>query len=157
MAEDGKAIAISANPQTFTSSDGGNTYSPDSVVLTPRFQNTTYRKWYYINSGGTEVDLTSSPPTGVSINSTTKALTITKAAVSDLSSGSAAFKNYKSIVFKCEVNEKDANNNYIYDTFTVVKLKDGKAIASVEIKYGMSASSTTAPSTWYDSISSITT
>jgi len=157
MAEDGKMVFISANPQTFSSTDGGNTYSPDSVVLTPRFQNTTYRKWYYINSGGTEVDLTSSPPTGVSINSTTKALTITKAAVSDLSSGSAAFKNYKSIVFKCEVNETDANNNYIYDTFTVVKLKDGKAIASVEIKYGMSASSTTAPSTWYDSISSITT
>ena len=153
LADEVKAIFLSANPQTFTSEDGGNTYSPDSITITPRFQNTTYRKWYYINSGGTEVDLTSNPPTGVSINSTTKALIITKAAVSD--SGSAAFKNYKSIVFKCEVNEKDANNNNIYDTFTIVKLKDGKAIASIEIRYGASASSTTQPTTWYEDIDDV--
>lgn len=44
MAEDGKMVFISANPQTFSSTDGGKIYSPDSVVLTPRFQNTTYYK-----------------------------------------------------------------------------------------------------------------
>lgn len=158
LADEVKAIFLSANPQTFTSVDGGNTYSPDSITITPRFQNTTYltNGWSYINSGGTEVQLTDSAlPSGFSLNVTTKALTINKSLVSDLASGSALFKNYKSIVFKCKVNEVDANNNNIYDTFTVVKLKDGKAIASIEIRYGASASSTTQPTTWYEDIDDV--
>jgi len=156
-ADETQAVYISANPDTFESSDGGKTYSPDSVVLTPRFINTTYYKWYYINSGGTEVDLTSSTPSGISINS--GVLTITKAAVSDLASGSAVFKNYKSITFKCVAYiGNSSSNTKVSDYYTIVKLKDGIGITSKETKYAQSSSGTTTPTSgWQDSISAVRT
>ena len=158
-ADETQAVYISANPDTFESNDGGKTYSPNSVVLTPRFINTTYYKWYYINSGGTEVDLTSSTPSGISINS--GVLTITKAAVSDLASGSAVFKNYKSITFKCVAYiGNSSSNTKVSDYYTIVKLKDGIGISSKETKYAQSSSGTTPPSNssdWKDTIALVGT
>lgn len=91
--------------------------------------------------------MTSGTTAGVSINSTTKVLTISKTAVSDLASGSAVFKNYKSIVFKCEANETDANGTKICDYFTVAKLQDGTGISSVSIEYAQSSIGTQPPDT----------
>ena len=45
-------VDITASSQMFKSIDGGVTFSPNTIVLTPRFQTVTYSKWQYSQNGG---------------------------------------------------------------------------------------------------------
>jgi hypothetical protein len=50
-------VDISATSQVFKSLDGGTTYSPNEITLTPRFQTVTYQDdsshgWFYSVNGG---------------------------------------------------------------------------------------------------------
>lgn len=55
-----KTADIAVTNQVFKSEDGGTTYTPASIVMTPTFQTVTYSKWQYsINGGSTFVDAAS--------------------------------------------------------------------------------------------------
>lgn len=116
-----KAINITPSSQVFKSTDGGTTFSPDKITITPRIQgDIEYSKWQYSTDGGkTWTDITKST-NGVSISSTI--LSIAK-------SSTLYTETITSIVFKCISN----NPNY-YDTCTISKLYD-----VVDIKSGIDA------------------
>lgn len=106
-----KAIDITPSSQVFKSTDGGTTFSPDKITITPRIQgDIEYSKWQYSTDGGkTWTDITEST-NGVSISSTI--LSIAK-------SSTLYTETITSIVFKCISNDP----NY-YDTCTISKLYD---------------------------------
>lgn len=106
-----KSIYITASSQVFKSTDGGTTFSPDTITLTPVFQGgITYSKWQYsVNGGSSWTDVTSGSH-GLTISS--GILTIAK--TSDLYTDSIT-----SISFKCI-----SNNSSYYDIITVLKLYD---------------------------------
>lgn len=56
-----KSIDITASSQVFKSTDGGMTFSPDTIKLSPIFQGgISFSKWQYSINGGTSwVDVAS--------------------------------------------------------------------------------------------------
>lgn len=107
--EPAKAVFITASSQVFKSNDGGKTFTPDTIKLTPTFQgNISYSKWQYSTNGGNSwIDITSGTH-GLTI--TSNVLTINKS--SDLFTDTVT-----SIVFKC----LSSNTSY-FDTMTIIKL-----------------------------------
>lgn len=106
-----KSVDITASSQVFKSTDGGSTFSPDTIKLTPVFQGgISYSKWQYSTNGGSSWTDVSSGSHGLTISS--GVLTIAK--TSDLYTSSVT-----SISFKCI-----SNNTSYYDTITVLKLYD---------------------------------
>ena len=106
-----KAIDITPSSQVFKSTDGGTTFSPDKITITPRIQgDIEYSKWKYSTDGGeTWTDITEST-NGVSISSTI--LSIAK-------SSTLYTETITSIVFKCI-----SNDSSFYDTCTISKIYD---------------------------------
>jgi hypothetical protein len=108
------AIGLNIEPSgsLFKSTDGGTTYSPSTIELRPNLQNTTFGSWYYrgiqiTNTGSgssTNVD-------GVSLNSSTKVLTI--------SPSSTEFNTYPSLTFEARDSSGTAK-----DSATVTKIVD---------------------------------
>ena len=108
------AIGLNIEPSgsLFKSTDGGTTYSPSTIELRPNLQNTTFGSWYYrgiqiTNTGSgssTNVD-------GVSLNSSTKVLTI--------SPSSTEFNTYPSLTFEARDSSGTAK-----DSATVTKIAD---------------------------------
>lgn len=106
-----KAIDVTPSSQVFKSTDGGTTFSPDKITITPRIQgDIEYSKWQYSTDGGkTWTDITEST-NGVSISST----------ILSIAKSSTLYTNtITSIVFKCISND----SNY-YDTCTISKVYD---------------------------------
>ena len=55
-----KSVDIMASTQVFKSTDGGATFFPDTITLTPSLQNINFSKWQYsINGGSTWLDVVS--------------------------------------------------------------------------------------------------
>lgn len=106
-----KSVDITANSQIFKSTDGGQTFSPETIKLTPTFQGgISFSKWQYsIDGGATWKDVVSGN-NGLYISSSI--LTINK--TSNLYTDTTT-----SITFKCI-----SNNTSYYDTLTVIKLYD---------------------------------
>jgi hypothetical protein len=97
----------------FKSVDGGSTYSPTSITITPFYQAVNYSKWSYSTNGGSSFSDVTSSTDGVDISDTSPyPLTVQNS--SDL------FNTNSSIVFRCDTN--DAN---IYDVIAITKIKDG--------------------------------
>lgn len=107
-------VDITASSQMFKSTDGGVTFSPDTIVLTPRFQTVTYSKWQYIIGTNTPVNVVSGQ-NGLTLNGSV--LTISK--------DSSLFNTNSSVTFKCI-----SSNANVFDTITVVKLYD---ISNIQI------------------------
>ena len=108
-------VDINLSSQIFKSTDGGTTFSPDTITLTPRFQNVSFGSWQYSTNGGltwTTITNTTSSTTNCYYSASTKVLTIPK-----------DFTGYTdkitSIVFKCV-----GSISTVYDTVTVAKLYD---------------------------------
>lgn len=105
-----KAVSLTSSSQVFKSTDGGLTFTPDNIVITPNYQNVSYSKWQYSTNGGSSWTDVSSSTNGVTYSSTS--LTLSKS--------STLFTNkVTSIIFKIVTN-----NNSIIDTITIVKLYD---------------------------------
>ena len=106
-----KAVDIVASSQVFKSTDGGKTFSPDTIKLTPAFQGgLTYSKWKYSTDGGTNWNNVGSGSNGLTISNSV--LTISK--------DSALYTDeITAVSFKCV-----GNDSTYTDTVTVVKLYD---------------------------------
>ena len=114
---DAKAVNVTASSQIFKSTDGGLTFSPDTIKLTPSFQGgITFGKWQYSINGGTSWADVVSGQNGLTVAS--GVLTIAK---------TCAFytKDITSIPFKCISNIAG-----YFDVVTVAKLYD---VADIEI------------------------
>lgn len=106
-----KSVNITASSQVFKSTDGGTTFSPDTITLNPVFQGgISYSKWQYSVDGGSSWTDVTSGSHGLTISS--GVLTIAK--TSDLYTDSIT-----SVSFKCI-----SSNSSYYDTITVLKLYD---------------------------------
>lgn len=106
-----KSVDIIANSQIFKSTDGGQTFSPETIKLTPTFQGgISFSKWQYSIDGGVTWKDVVSGNNGLYISS--GILTINK--TSNLYTDTTT-----SITFKCI-----SNNILYYDTLTVIKLYD---------------------------------
>lgn len=106
-----KSVDITASSQVFKSIDGGVTFSPDTIRLTPVFQGgLAYSKWQYSTNGGSSwVDI-SSGAHGITISS--GVLTLSKN--SDLFNATVT-----SLVFKVITN-----NSSFADVITILRLYD---------------------------------
>ncbi len=106
-----KSIDITATSQVFKSTDGGQTFSPNTIILTPVFQGgISFSKWQYSTNGGSNwVDVVSGN-NGLYISSGVLTINKTSALYTD---------SVTSITFKCI-----SNNSAYYDTMTVLKLYD---------------------------------
>ena len=106
-----KAVDIVASSQVFKSTDGGKTFSPDTIKLTPAFQGgLTYSKWMYSTDGGTNWSNVGSGSNGLTISNSV--LTISK-------NSSLYTDEITAVSFKCV-----GNDSTYTDTVTVVKLYD---------------------------------
>ena len=113
-----KTVDIIASSQVFKSTDGGLTFSPTTVKLTPKLQNVTYSNWQYSTNGGSSWTNVVSGEKGMSIDSSNKALTVSK-------DSSVYTDSVTSVVFRLNTNDSS-----VYDTMTIVKLYD---VADLEI------------------------
>ena len=106
-----KSIDIVSTSQMFKSTDGGNTFSPDTIKLTPSFQGgLSYSKWQYSIDGGTSWTDVSSGSNGLTISS--RVLTVSKTC-------RLYTDSVTSISFKCISNEPE-----YYDIVSIIKLTD---------------------------------
>ena len=106
-----KSVKVIAESTVFKSTDGGETFSPDTIRITPTFQGEiTFSKWQYsIDSGTTWKDITNGK-NGLTISSST--LIVSKTC--DLYTNAITV-----ISFKCL-----SNNSAYYDITTISKLGD---------------------------------
>lgn len=111
--ENAKQCLITATSEAFKSVDGGTTYTPSNITITPYFQDVNYSSWAYSTDGGANYTIMGSTlPTGITMNSDTKALSI--------ANNCDLFNISTILVFKCLTDD-----NNIYDTRTIMKIKDG--------------------------------
>lgn len=106
-----KAIDVTASSQVFKSTDGGATFSPDTITLTPTFQGgISYSKWQYSTNGGSSwTDLSNGSHSCTIVSGV---LTVNKSC--DLFTDTIT-----TVSFKCI-----SNNASYYDIITVLKLYD---------------------------------
>ena len=105
-----KTVSLTSSSQVFKSTDGGLTFTPDNIVITPSYQNVSYNKWQYSTNGGSSWTDVSSSTNGVTYSSTS--LTLSK-------SSTLFTDKITSIIFKIITN-----NSSVTDTITIVKLYD---------------------------------
>lgn len=112
---DAKRCFIVASTEIFRSDDGGSIYTPSEIILTPYFQSVEYQGWSYSTQGGADntfIDISAPIPSGLSINTTTKKLTI--------QNDCELFNSNLTLVFKCR-----SNDGTTFDTISISKFKDG--------------------------------
>lgn len=111
--DNAKSVRITTNTQVFKSTDGGQTFSPSSIILTPHCQNVSYSSWKYNVTGGT------SSSDWVSVVSGQKGLTISNGALT-ISKSSELFTNsVTSVSFKVYTSDSS-----VTDTMTISRLYD---------------------------------
>lgn len=107
-----KSADIVSTSQVFKSTDGGVTFTPDTITLTPILQNVSFSKWQYSTNGGSSWSNVSNGQNGLTVSGNN--LVINK--------GSALYTtSVTSVTFKLITNDSN-----IYDTMTIVKLYDVK-------------------------------
>ena len=105
-----KTVDIIASSQVFKSTDGGLTFSPTTITLTPKLQNVTYNGWQYSTNGGSTWSGLTNSISGWSVSN--GVLTISK--------DSSLFTSTVTSVTFC----LNTNDSSVYDTMTIVKLYD---------------------------------
>lgn len=135
-----KAIDITASSQVFKSTDGGLTFSPDTIALTPRLQGgLTFSKWQYSINGGVDWADVASGSHGLTVAS--GVLTISKS--SDLFTDSITTLSFKCI----------SNNSSYFDIMTIIKLYDitDIQIGGTQILRGTNATTVLGTGAWSNS------
>ena len=140
---------ISASSQVFIRPEDSDIYNPTSIKLSATFVNASYSKWQYsIDAGNTWVNVTSGS-NGLTINSSTKVLTIANTC-------SLFTDAVKTLTFKL------VGTNGTSDTATVMRIdngQNGRGIDTVVNYYLVSSKKTgitTTTSGWSTSIPTMT-
>lgn len=108
-----KSVKITASSTIFKSSDGGETYSPDTITLSPSLQGgISFSKWQYSVTGGSSWTDIKTGTHGFTLSSTS--LIVSKNC--DLFTSETT-----SITLRCL-----SSNEKYYDTITIQKMRDGK-------------------------------
>lgn len=107
---DAKLVNIISSSQIFKSTDGGLTFTPNTITLTTTLQNVSFSKWQYSVNGGSSWTDVSNGSNGLTISNNN--LTISK-------NSNLYTSTNTSITFKVLTNDST-----IYDTMTIVKLYD---------------------------------
>lgn len=105
-----KAADIVTSSQVFKSTDGGVTFTPTTITLTPKLQNVTYNGWQYSTNGGSTWSGLTNSISGWSVSN--GVLTISK-------DSSLFTSTVTSVTFRLNTNDSS-----VYDTMTIVKLYD---------------------------------
>lgn len=105
-----KAADIVTSSQVFKSTDGGLTFSPTTITMTPKLQNVTYNGWQYSTNGGSTWSGLTNSISGWSVSN--GVLTISK-------DSSLFTSTVTSVTFRLNTNDSS-----VYDTMTIVKLYD---------------------------------
>ena len=108
--QNAKTVDIVATSQVFKSTDGGLTFSPDTITLTPKFQSVNYSNWQYSTNGGSTWNNVTSGQNGLTISGSN--LTISK-------SSSLYTQAITAITFRVNTNDSS-----VYDVMTIIKLYD---------------------------------
>ena len=112
--QNAKIADILASSQVFKSTDGGITFSPDNITLTPQLQNCSYSSWQYCTNYSS-----SGTPTWVNVVSGQNGLTISNGVLTVSKTSSLFTDSITSITFKLNTNASGVS-----DTLTVSKLYD---------------------------------
>lgn len=108
-----KSVKITASSTIFKSSDGGETYSPDTITLSPSLQgDISFSKWQYSVTGGSSWTDIETGTHGFTLSSTS--LIVSKNC--DLFTSETT-----SITLRCLSSDEK-----YYDTITIQKMRDGK-------------------------------
>ena len=110
-----KIVDVTASSQIFKSTDGGATFTPETITLTPTFQGgISYLRWQYSLDGGISWTDVNGSTNGVSVST----------GVLTLKNDSTLFTDkISSIPFKCL-----SDNTSYYDVMTIAKLYDPEDI-----------------------------
>lgn len=108
-----KSVKITASSTIFKSSDGGETYSPDTITLSPSLQgDISFSKWQYSVTGGSSWTDIETGTHGFTLSSTS--LIVSKNC--DLFTSETT-----SITLRCLSSDEK-----YYDAITIQKMRDGK-------------------------------
>lgn len=107
-----KNLTITPSAQIFKSTDGGNTFAPNQITITPTLQgDITFGKWQYSIDGGVSFADVVSGQSGLSVD-TNKNLTIAK--TSGLFTDKVTMVTFRAV----------ASDSSFYDTCSIAKLYD---------------------------------
>lgn len=107
-----KSITITPSAQIFKSTDGGNTFAPNQITITPTLQgDITFGKWQYSIDGGVSFADVVSGQSGLSVDANKK-LTIAK--TSGLFTDKVTMVTFRAV----------ASDSSFYDTCSIAKLYD---------------------------------
>lgn len=113
-----KSITITPSAQIFKSTDGGNTFAPNQITITPTLQgDITFSKWQYSIDGGVSFADVVSGQSGLSVDANKK-LTIAK--TSGLFTDKVTMVTFRAV----------ASDSSFYDTCSIAKLYD---VTDIEI------------------------
>ena len=113
-----KSITITPSAQIFKSTDGGNTFAPNQITITPTLQgDITFGKWQYSIDGGVSFADVVSGQSGLSVDANKK-LTIAK--TSGLFTDKVTMVTFRAV----------ASDSSFYDTCSIAKLYD---VTDIEI------------------------
>ena len=108
-----KSVKITASSTIFKSSDGGGTYSPDTITLSPSLQGgISFSKWQYSVTGGSS---------WTDIKTGTHGFTLSSASLIVSKNCDLFTSETTSITLRCL-----SSNEKYYDTITIQKMRDGK-------------------------------
>ena len=114
---DAKSITITPSAQIFKSTDGGNTFAPNQITITPTLQgDITFGKWQYSIDGGVSFADVVSGQSGLTISN--NVLTVSKD--SSLYSDAVTMVTFRAV----------ASDSSFYDTCSIAKLYD---VTDIEI------------------------
>ena len=121
---DAQTVSIVASSTVFKSTDGGVTFRPGSITLTPLYQNVSHSKWLYSTNNGTSwITISNNGVSGISLNG--QAVTISYDC--QLFTNSITTVQFKVI----------SANASVYDVITITKISEradlNDALATMEM------------------------
>ena len=110
--KDAYSVKLISSSQIFKSSDGGVTFTPNTITITPVYQNCSHSKWEFSIDGGATWNYVWQNTDFVVDNENTHTLTIS-------SSSSVFTKDVTAVSLKCTTDKEN-----VYDVITIAKIYD---------------------------------
>lgn len=110
--KDAYSVKLISSSQIFKSSDGGVTFTPNTITITPIYQNCSHSKWEFSIDGGSTWNYVS--------QNTDFEVDVENSHVLTISSSSSVFtKDVTAVSLKCTTDKEN-----VYDVITIAKIYD---------------------------------